>query len=91
MSIRTAEVYMGWVRRFILFHHKQHPKEMGTEEMRAFLTHLVVLAVDGMSQSAGERGGFAYSAAHAAQWRTGPRHDVTKGGARASETTPGNS
>jgi Phage integrase, N-terminal SAM-like domain len=42
MSIRTEEVYMGWVRRFILFHHKRHPKEMGTEEIREFLTHLAV-------------------------------------------------
>jgi integron integrase len=42
MSIRTEEAYMGWVRRFILFHHKRHPKEMGTEEIREFLTHLAV-------------------------------------------------
>ena len=33
---------MGGVRRFILFHHKRPPKEMGTEEMREFLTHLAV-------------------------------------------------
>ena len=82
---------MGWVHRFILFHHKRHPKEMGTEEMREFLTHPAVLAVDGMSQSAGARGGLCLSAVHGAPWRTGPRHDVAKGGARASETTSGNS
>ena len=39
-SIRTEEMYWHWVRRFILFHGKKHPKEMGEPEVRAFLTHL---------------------------------------------------
>ncbi len=42
MSIRTEEAYVSWVRRFILFHHKRHPKDMGAEEIRAFLTHVAV-------------------------------------------------
>jgi integron integrase len=42
MSIRTEEAYISWIRRFILFHHKRHPKDMGAEEIRAFLTHLAV-------------------------------------------------
>ena len=42
MSIRTEEAYIGWVRRFILFHHKRHPTDMGAEEIRAFLIHLAV-------------------------------------------------
>jgi hypothetical protein len=29
MSIRTEDTYVHWVRRFILFHHKRHPQEMG--------------------------------------------------------------
>ncbi|MFM7449648.1 MAG: phage integrase N-terminal SAM-like domain-containing protein [Leptolyngbyaceae cyanobacterium] len=33
---------MQWIRRYILFHHKRHPKEMGNAEIEAFLTHLVV-------------------------------------------------
>lgn len=41
MSLRTEEAYWGWVRRFILFHGKRHPAEMGPEEVRAFLSHLV--------------------------------------------------
>ena len=41
-SIRTEEVYVDWVRRFILFHNKRHPKEMGAEEVRDFLSHLAV-------------------------------------------------
>jgi integron integrase len=42
MSIRTEEAYVGWVRRFILFHDKRHPIDMGAQEIRAFLLHLAV-------------------------------------------------
>jgi len=41
-SIRTEEAYVGWIRKFILFHGKRHPKEMGEDEISAFLTHLAV-------------------------------------------------
>ncbi|GLS15698.1 integron integrase [Hydrogenophaga electricum] len=41
-SIRTEEAYVDWVRRFILFHHKRHPADMGALEVSAFLTHLAV-------------------------------------------------
>jgi hypothetical protein len=41
-SIRTEEAYVNWIRRFILFHDKRHPKEMGGKEVEAFLTHLAV-------------------------------------------------
>ena len=43
-SIRTEEAYVGWIRRFILFHGKRHPREMGKEEITAFLTRLAVQA-----------------------------------------------
>ena len=33
---------MQWIRRFILFHNKRHPLEMGRAEIEAFLTHLAV-------------------------------------------------
>jgi integron integrase len=39
-SIRTEEAYVQWVRRFILFHKKRHPAEMGADEIRQFLSHL---------------------------------------------------
>jgi integron integrase len=42
MSLRTEEAYLSWVRRFILFHDKQHPKDMGAPEIRAFLSHLAI-------------------------------------------------
>ena len=41
-AIRTENAYVDWARRFILFHQKRHPQEMGTAEIEAFLTHLAV-------------------------------------------------
>jgi hypothetical protein len=41
-SPRTAEVYVGWVKRFVLFHGRRHPDSMGKEEVRAFLSSLAV-------------------------------------------------
>jgi integron integrase len=37
---RTEESYLDWIKRYILFHEKRHPREMGAEEVNAFLTHL---------------------------------------------------
>ena len=42
MSIRTEGTYLSWAKRFILFHGKRHPQDMGASEIRAFLTHLAV-------------------------------------------------
>jgi integron integrase len=39
-SIRTEQAYLGWIKRFVLFHGKRHPGEMGKAEISAFLTHL---------------------------------------------------
>ncbi len=39
-SLRTERTYVGWVRRFVLFHGKRHPLEMGAAEIEAFLSHL---------------------------------------------------
>ncbi|MBI5503413.1 MAG: phage integrase N-terminal SAM-like domain-containing protein, partial [Deltaproteobacteria bacterium] len=41
-SYRTEEAYVGWIRRFILFHHKRHPAQMGKPEIERFLTALAV-------------------------------------------------
>ena len=41
-AYRTEETYVQWIRRFILFHNKRHPKDMGTPEIEAVLTHLAV-------------------------------------------------
>ena len=44
-SVRTEESYWLWIRRFILFHNKRHPREMGSAEVHAFLTGLRGFAV----------------------------------------------
>ena len=41
-SIRTEEAYVDWVKRYIFFHQKRHPSEMGAREMEQFLNHLAV-------------------------------------------------
>ncbi len=41
-SIRTESTYCDWIRRYILFHGKKHPKDMGAVEIERFLTHLAV-------------------------------------------------
>ncbi len=41
-SVRTEEVYVAWVRRFVRYHGRRHPRSMGVAEVRAFLTHLAV-------------------------------------------------
>jgi integron integrase len=43
MSYRTEESYLHWIRRFIVFHGKRHPSEMGEPEIREFLSHLVMV------------------------------------------------
>ena len=41
-SIRTEQAYVDWIRRYILFHSKRHPQEMGKPEVEQFLSHLAV-------------------------------------------------
>lgn len=41
-AYKTEECYVNWIRRFILFHDKQHPNQMGHFEVEAFLTHLAI-------------------------------------------------
>ncbi len=40
LSFRTERTYWDWIKRFILFHDKRHPRELGELEVTAFLTHL---------------------------------------------------
>jgi hypothetical protein len=39
-SLRTEQSCTYWIRRFILFHRKRHPREMAETEISQFLTHL---------------------------------------------------
>ncbi len=41
-SLRTEEAYVQWIRRFILFHNKRHPREMAETDINAFLSYLAV-------------------------------------------------
>ena len=42
LSHRTEDVYHNFIKRYILFHDKRHPNEMGAQEITEFLTHLAV-------------------------------------------------
>jgi integron integrase len=42
-SYQTEKTYIGWIKRYIFFHDKRHPNEMGKMEIEAFLTSLAVI------------------------------------------------
>ena len=39
-SLCNEDAYVGWIKHFILFHNKRHPREMGAREIEAFLSYL---------------------------------------------------
>jgi integron integrase len=39
---RTEEAYVGWIRRYVLFHGRRHPRDLGPEHVRGFLSALAV-------------------------------------------------
>jgi site-specific recombinase XerD len=41
-SLHTEEAYVTWIKRYMFFHDKRHPKDMGSADIEAFLTHLAV-------------------------------------------------
>ena len=41
-SLRTEDTYLSWIKRFILFHGKRYPRDMGVQEVHQFLSHLAV-------------------------------------------------
>ena len=42
-SLRTEEAYVAWIRRYVRYHGKRHPSELGSAEIEAFLTALAVV------------------------------------------------
>ena len=51
-SMKTEESYVGWYRRYVIWHGKRHPAEMGAREVESFLTHLAVTRkVAGVTQN----------------------------------------
>lgn len=41
-SYRTEQTYREWIKRYILFHNKRHPRDMGLQELQQFLAHLAI-------------------------------------------------
>jgi site-specific recombinase XerD len=41
-SYRTEQQYLQWVRRYVLFHQRRHPRDLGAAEVESFLTHMAV-------------------------------------------------
>src|ERR1700730_2559035 len=44
LALRTEQAYLQWMRRYVKFHGRRHPREMGPAHVEAFLTHLAVTA-----------------------------------------------
>jgi len=42
LALRTEQAYLQWLRRFVLFHGRRHPRELGASEVEQFLSHLAV-------------------------------------------------
>lgn len=42
LALRTEQAYLHWMRRYVKFHARRHPREMGRVEVEAFLSHLAV-------------------------------------------------
>ena len=39
-SIRPEQAYLQWIKRFVLFHNKRHPKDMGEKEISQYISYL---------------------------------------------------
>ena len=42
LAYRTEQQYLYWIRSYVTFHHRRHPRELGAPEVEQFLTHLAV-------------------------------------------------
>jgi Phage integrase, N-terminal SAM-like domain len=52
-SRRTESAYVAWIRRFIAFHRKRHPRELGEREVTAFVSNLAARGVNASTQNQG--------------------------------------
>jgi integron integrase len=50
-SPRTEDAYVAWIRRFIVFHGRRHPRELGAPEVTAFLSSLAARGVSASTQN----------------------------------------
>ena len=74
-SLRTEEAYVGWIKRYIFFHNKRHPLEMGELEINAFLSRLAVK--DHVSASTQNQALWASSFSTATSWKSPSRPSRT--------------
>jgi integrase len=42
LALRTEQAYLHWLRRYVAFHHRRHPRKLGAPEVEQFLTHLAI-------------------------------------------------
>ena len=42
LALRTEHAYLQWLRRYLVFHGRRHPRHLGAPEVEQFLTHLAV-------------------------------------------------
>jgi integron integrase len=49
MALRTEQTYLQWMRRYVKYHGRRHPRDLGPADLEAFLTHLAVNAKVGAS------------------------------------------
>jgi hypothetical protein len=75
---RTEEIFLGWIRRFILFHGKRHPQEMAEPEAAQFLTHLAVEEHVAPSLQAQARAALVFLYRHVLQRPLGPLEGVVR-------------
>ena len=63
-SYRTEQTYKDWIKRYILFHGKRHPNDMGAEEIRMFIAHLATERKVAVSTSNQALSALFYSETH---------------------------
>jgi hypothetical protein len=71
-SPNSEKAYVHWIKRFIFFHNKRHPSEMGEPEINRFLTHLAVkekVAASTQNQALSAILFFVSGSSPAANWR----------------------
>ncbi len=42
LALRTEQAYLQWIRRYVQFHQRRHPRDLGAADVEQFLTHLAV-------------------------------------------------
>jgi integron integrase len=85
-SPRTIEAYVGWVRRFVLFHGKRHPRDLDAVNVREFLTHLAVTQRVSASTQNQALGAMLYLYKHVLNIDLGSIGDIPRG--RTPTTLP---